>query len=172
VVYTLTGGTPGTGTSSLNQSISFLNKTASSLSLSFFDYSDFDLDGVAGGQSLAFSTTAIPSLRTNKFTQTFASSWLTTSLNSGTNFPSHVEAALFNQTLGKLQDGVPSVLNDVMSAGAGDVTGAFEWDATLPANGSLSISKLINMQVLIPEPSVLSLLALGLVAALYRRSRT
>ena len=174
IVYTLTGGALGSGQSSLNQSITFLNKsTSSDLSLHFYDYSDFDLDATSAGQSLQFLTTAAPTLRTNKFTQTFGSSWLTTSLSSGTNFPSHVEAALYNQTLAKLLDANPTTLNDVLGPVLGDVTGTFQWDVTLPPEASLSISKLITMQVtLVPEPSMVGLLALGLIATIYRKCRT
>jgi hypothetical protein len=174
VVYTLTGGTPGTGSSSLNEAITFLNKsTTSALSLRFFDYSDFDLTGVSGGQSLQFGTSVAPPptwVKTNTFTQTKGVNSLTTTVASGINFPSHVEADLYSQTLTSLTDPNPTTLSDAMGPVYGDVTGAFEWDVTLGAGASLTISKLISMQI--PEPSALGLLALGLAATLCRRRRT
>jgi len=172
VTYTLTGGTPGAPGSSLNEAITFRNLSASPLSLRFFDYSDFDLNGVPGGQTLQFSTSSIgPTVRTNSFTQTIGSTFLKTDLISAPSSPSHVEAALWNQTLMSLTGPPdPATLNDVLGPVFGDVTGTFEWDVTLPANGSLTISKLVYMEV--PEPSALALLALGLAVIVYRRCRT
>lgn len=174
VVYSLTGGGPGSGTSGLNETISFLNKsTTSPLSLSFFDYSDFDLLGGPLGQTLQFTTTTIPVLRTNRFIQTLGAASVAVSLNSGTNYPSHVEAALSPLTLASLTDPGATTLNDVIGPVFGDVTGAFQWDVTLAANSSLTISKLIRLEgIPIPEPATLGLLALGLVAALGHRCRT
>jgi hypothetical protein len=173
VVYQLTGGSAGSGQSSLNETVTFLNKsTTSTLDLRFFDYSDFDLNGVPGGQSLQFTTTSIPTLRTNSFTQTLGVSTLTSRLISGADTLSHVQAALFPTILTSLNDGNPTTLNDAMSSGPGDVTGAFEWEVTLAANGTLSISKLISMQgLVVPEPSALALLTLGfLLLPRHRRS--
>ena len=171
VAYKLTGGTAGLGSqSSLNETIVFLNKSATPLNLRFFDYSDFDLNGVSGGQSLQFNTTTIPTLRTNKFTQTMGVNYLTTTLSSSTRATSLVEAATYSQTLTSLTDLNLTTLNGAMGPVSGDVTGTFEWDVTLAAGASLQISSLIYMVV--PEPSVLGLFALGLAATLYRRCRT
>jgi hypothetical protein len=171
VVYTLTGGSGGTGQSSLNQSISFTNGTASPINLRFFDYSDYDLTGVSGGQSLQFGTSAIgPSLTTNSFSQSVGTATVSSLLISGARTVGHVEAALYNQTLASLTDAAPTTLNNVMGPVSGDVTATFEWDVTIPAGGNLGISKLISMQA-VPEPSALGLLAMGLVAILRRRNR-
>jgi len=171
VVYTLTGGAAGSGQSGLNETITFLNESATQpLSLSFFDYSDYDLNGVAGGQTLQFGTTSIPTTWINHFTQTMGPSSLTTKLTSGVFAPSHVEAALYNQTLASLNDGSPTTLNDNLGPVTGDVTGTFEWDVTLAPDTSLTISSLISVQV--PEPSVLGVFAVGLVAVVCRTRRT
>jgi hypothetical protein len=171
VVYTLTGNTPGSGKSKLNEAITFLNKPESTgdLVLRFFDYSDFDLTGVSGGQSLQFFTTPIPVTRVNRFNQTMGANWLNATISSGTNYPSNVEAALYSQTLAKLTDLDLDTLSGAMGPVSGDVTGTFEWDVTLKPGYSLTISKLYDMQI--PEPSAAGLLALGLAAALYRRNR-
>jgi hypothetical protein len=171
VVYSLTGGSSGTGNSSLNQTLTFLNSSASPLALRFFDYSDFDLKGGAGGpQSLNFTTTSVGGFRTNGFTQTAGAATVTSRLVSGGTAPSHIEAALYNQTLASLGNGTSTTLNDIMGPVSGDVTGTFEWDVTVPAGSSLSISKVTSLQA-VPEPTAAGLVAMGLVAMLYRRRR-
>ena len=50
----LTGNTPGSGRANLNEDITVQNLTASPLDFHFFQYSDFDLFGISGGQSVQF----------------------------------------------------------------------------------------------------------------------
>jgi large repetitive protein len=172
VVYTLTGGSIGSGSSSLTEAITFLNTSTSTLDLHFFDYTDFDLLGGGAGQTIQFGTTTIPVPRINKFTQTLGPVTATVSLTAGLYNPSAAEAALFNQTLASLNDGGPTTLNNNLGPLAGDVTGAFQWDVSLAAGNSLTISQIVSLaSVPVPEPSVLALFALGLLGALYRKNR-
>ena len=65
-------------------------------------------------------------------------------------------------------------LNDVTSAGPGQTTWAFEWDASLGPGGSLLIGKdkRVDVSHFIPEPSSFALLSLGLIAYGARRRRS
>ena len=172
VVYSLTGGSAGSGQSGLNETITFVNtSSSSSLSLAFFDYNNFELGGVPSGQSLQFNTTAIPPPpHYNSFTQMAGSLSLTEQVTGGIGGgspanvnPSHIEAAPYNQTLTELNSGSAVTLDDNPSV-SGNVTGTFEWDVNLAPGTSLTISSLINITS-VPEPSSMVLLALGLVAA-------
>src|SRR5439155_5679580 len=56
VDYKLTGFSPGSGLSHIDESITITNGTASQLDFHFFQYSDFDLAGVPGGDTVQLNT--------------------------------------------------------------------------------------------------------------------
>jgi hypothetical protein len=162
----LTGNTPGSGRSQLNEDITVSNLSGSPLDLHFFQYSDFDLFGTTGGQSVQFYQNSANS-QYYKAVQNDGTRTVTETVNS-TIFPiGHFEAALFNDTLSSLTDGTPTTLNDVISAGVGDVSFSYQWDVTLAPGASFQLSKLIEI---VPEPSSMAILALaGISMTLYRR---
>lgn len=162
----LTGNTPGSGRSQLNEDITVSNLSGSPLDLHFFQYSDFDLFGTTGGQSVQFYQNSANN-QYYKAVQTDGTHTVTETVNS-TIFPiGHFEAALFNDTLSSLTDGTPTTLNDVTSAGVGDVSFSYQWDVTLAPGASFQLSKLIEI---VPEPSSMAILALaGISMTLYRR---
>jgi hypothetical protein len=162
----LTGNTPGSGRSQLNEDITVSNLSGSPLDLHFFQYSDFDLFGTTGGQSVQFYQNSANS-QYYKAVQNDGTRTVTETVNS-TIFPiGHFEAALFNDTLSSLTDGTPTTLNDITSAGVGDVSFSYQWDVTLAPGASFQLSKLIEI---VPEPSSMAILALaGISMTLYRR---
>ncbi len=162
----LTGNTPGSGRSQLNEDITVSNLSGSPLDLHFFQYSDFDLFGTTGGQSVQFYQNSANN-QYYKAVQNDGTRTVTETVNS-TIFPiGHFEAALFNDTLSSLTDGTPTTLNDVTSAGVGDVSFSYQWDVTLAPGASFQLSKLIEI---VPEPSSMAILALaGISMTLYRR---
>ena len=162
----LTGNTPGSGRSQLNEDITVSNLSGSPLDLHFFQYSDFDLFGTTGGQSVQFYQNSANN-QYYKAVQNDGTRTVTETVNS-TIFPiGHFEAALFNDTLSSLTDGTPTTLNDITSAGVGDVSFSYQWDVTLAPGASFQLSKLIEI---VPEPSSMAILALaGISMTLYRR---
>jgi hypothetical protein len=157
VTYRLTGNTASSG---INESVRIINNTAADLDFHFFQYSDFDLNGTSGGQSVQLGTPSMAS-------QTLGSVWSASEI--GTPAANHSEAAFFNATLNRLNDGIATTLNDNLGpVGPGDVTFAFQWDYTIAAGGSKLISPILTVQV--PEPSALVLLALGMAAFALRRA--
>ncbi len=162
-LYSLSGGNVGSGTSYLDETITINNTSASPLNFHFFQYSDFNIGGVTGGQSVQFFQN--PSGLSYYNIQSGGSR----SVNETVTPASHFEAALYNQTLASLTDGSPTTLNDNLSAGPGNVTFAYQWDFTLAAGGSFQIQKLIGV---VPEPSSMALVSSGLLGlALFGRQR-
>jgi hypothetical protein len=166
LTLSLSGSNPGSGNSDLGIQVKIQNTTANSLNFHLFEYSNFTLGGIPG-DSVAFPNS-------NTVTQTGALGTLQEAVATGLSgflAPMHHEANVFPVTLNKLTGGTPVTLDDTNSAGPGDVTWAFEWDANLNANSSSLISKDIN--VLVPEPS--SYLLVGMAATvigiLVRRKR-
>ena len=152
LVSNLLGDEPGTGSSDINELIRLKNNTTSSMTLSFFEYNNYILS--------ANDTVAFDNL--NHVTQYGHSDILQENYNSGTGegvvtgAPSH-EAALYPITLNELNDGSPTTFTNINAAGPGNVTWAFEWDVTIAAGKTFTISKdkLLN----VPEPSSIVLLA-------------
>lgn len=164
VTYTLTGGAAGTHTSDIAESINITNKTTSVLDFHFFQYSDFDLNGVTTDQTATM---------VNANTVQQSSGGLIMNETVATPAPTHHEMGLYPTTLTSLGDANPTTLNDANSAGPGDATWAFQWDASIAGNGSLIISKDKRLSSVVPEPA--SILGLGtvlfLIGAKLRRKR-
>jgi hypothetical protein len=164
-VFQLTGGTGTSGTSGLSETITVKNLTGSILDFHLFQYSDFDLYGLTGGQTAQYSFDALA--QPYKVTQTDGTRSVTEILNASTATIGHYDAALAGATLASLMDGSATVLGDNASS-AGNVTFAYQWDASLSPNGTLTISKLMNI---VPEPSSAALVLMG-VSALFIRRRS
>jgi hypothetical protein len=162
LTYTLTGNNVGSGSAGINETILIRNYTDSNLDFHFFQYSDFDLGGSAGGQSVQLLTNSSGFYRAIQTLGLIGSA-----AESTTPAANHSEAALHNQTLLSLMDGGPTTLNDNVIAGPGNVTWAFQWDFAIPAQGSRIISKILTVEV--PEPSTFVLIAVGLVVWTLRR---
>ena len=157
---------PGNGTATLSETITVQNTSAVRQGYQFFQYSDFNLGGVSAGQSVQFYNNGSSSYY--EVIQTGATgSMVETAIAPGAS-SSEVQAALYPVLLTELNGSSPVNLNNTLFAGPGDVTYAYEWDATLAPGASFQISKLMT----VPEPSSMALISSGmLVLALLRRRR-
>jgi len=163
--FKLDGGLPGSGTSDIAEQISINNLSGDPLDISFFQYADFDLDGVPAGDTVIFTNP-------NTVRQSKGPLRLTETVN--TPVSSHREADLFPATLTKLSDGLPTTLSETppigTSLGPGNVTWAFQWDVTVAPNSTFQISKVKNLNA-IPEPAGACLLLTGLLFSAALRTR-
>jgi hypothetical protein len=171
VNYSLTGGLSGSGRSDIGESITINNYTAASLDFHFFQYSDFDLGGVTGGQTIQLGKNLGGFF--NEAQQTGPGATLDESLTVAAPGAQHGEANFFNATLVKLNNGVPDNLNDNAGPlGPGDATWALQWDLLIAPGSSALISKDKYIQLSpIPEPSTLALISLGLAGIALRSRR-
>jgi len=165
VDFKLNGGSAGSGTSDVAEQISITNTGESPLDMHFFQYVDFDLGGTAGGDTAVF---------TNENTvQQFEGS-VVLSETVETPDPNRREINDYNVTLTKLNDGVATDLLNMPTEdvpfGPGNVTWAFQWDATINPGGTFQISK--DKQItIVPEPGSCVLLVAGLAGLIIRRRR-
>jgi hypothetical protein len=161
--YTLTGGTLGSGTSDLAETIKITNITSGPLQVHFFQYVDFDLNNDPNGDTVQW-TDPHAVLQTKGATR-LAETVDTT--NGASSF--HREVNIFPNTLNSLNDGFPTTLSDNLGPlGPADVTWAFQWDyLSIPAGSSVIISK--DKNLIVPEPATIGLLVMAGALMLRRR---
>lgn len=161
VEYTLTGYGATSGSADMGESIMFLNNGASSIDLTFYQYSNFNLlmnnnntvniSGNPGAYTGATQTTGGPG----------GTGIGEVILGPNAN---RAEAAVVPVTLNKLNTAAYLNLDNTNSA-TGDVSWAFQWNVTLAPGSQLDLLKDKGLTVqLVPEPSTLALIALGIGA--------
>jgi hypothetical protein len=142
VKYSLVGGTAGSHASDLSEQITLTNRNTDSMSLHFFQYSDFDLNGTANDDTLVFKNA-------NTVDQSDGGSVFSETVQTGGAGPSDHEADFFPVLLNKLNDGLPTTLNNLpgigVPLGPGDVSWGFQWDFNIGAGNSVIISKDKNL---------------------------
>jgi len=139
------------------------------MDLHFFDYSHFNVGGDTGNQTLRIGTSG--SKPNAIFETNSVGNFLTETLSSILTTPS-AQIAPGGVLLASLNDGAPTTLvNTWGPLGPADLESAFEFDWTIAAGGSKSIST-GGPNVTVPEPSALALIAVGLGTwALRRKSQ-
>lgn len=161
VTYVLRGGTAGSGTSDIAESITITNTGATSLDFHFFQYTNLHLNGQTANDSvqIEFGRIARQTNGTTNFSETVT-----------VPGPSRYEAGLASNISSSLQDVSPTALSNVAGPiGPGDLAWAFQWDMPIAPGGSYQISK--DKYLAVPEPATMSLLALGGLALLRRRRK-
>lgn len=173
VDYTLNGNGVNSGSADIMEYIWINNLTSDqTLNVSFFQYSNFNLlqnhnntvsiSGSPGAYTGAFQSTGTPG------GSGIAEVILAPSANHG-------ETALVPTTLNELNNPANTNyfnLSDNTSAVTGDVSWAFQWDATLNPGDEEDISKDKGLQVsVVPEPTSMGLIALGMGALGLARRR-
>jgi hypothetical protein len=175
VRYNMTDMGPGSGL--LAQSIRINNTSGVALNnVSFFTYSDFDLGGNPFNDSAILATDSATGRYVSAsqykgpiaLNTTTADTTLSPRADGG-------EVDLVPFTLGRIGSGAYDLNNiSAMNGGpGGNIAWALEWNfASIAAGGSAGIGEqnLIN-GVLVPEPSTLALVSVGLAAIAIRRQR-
>lgn len=172
----LNGGGVGSGVSNLVQTVTF-TKNASygpgDIDLTFFQYSNFDLAGSIGGDSVTLSQSFV--FQRDGFTD------FQESVVASNPLPSRGEAGEASTILAKLTDSSVddlvtdfSVLPFAVANGAADAAYAWQWDVQLNANPVILKNQSVDGEPLgigvIPEPTAL-LTWVGLTAATVVRRR-
>jgi hypothetical protein len=168
VLYWLSGGSAGSGTADIIESIMVDNKTGSALDFHLYQYSDFNLLDTALGDTVEISgnpTDGYDYAYQYKGATQIAEAITSPSAN-------RAEAGLAPSTLNGLNGTTVYNLGNNTSAGPGDATWALQWDVSIAANDSFWLfkDKLLSIEP-IPEPSTLALVALGLGAWGWARRR-
>jgi len=161
----LQGGVTNSGRADITEQIKISNTTGYPLEFHFFEYADFDLGQLfVANKAVPLPDDDLVLIKLDQVTglptevvQWDASMRVTETII--TPDASLAEAAFFSFTLVKLNNAVADNLNNVLVAGPGDVTWAFQWDFMIDPYGSVQISK---DKSVVPEPPAWSLVALGL----------
>lgn len=156
-LFQLSGSTAGSGKANFNQTLIIQNLSGAPLDFHFFQYSNFDLGGVALGQTATVNFDAL--LQPYKIVQTDGVRTVTETVNANTAPVGHFQTSFGPSALVSLTDGNPTILNDVVATGPGDVEFAYQWDVVLAPDQTLTISKLLGV---VPEPTTAALVLLGL----------
>ncbi len=160
VEYALNGGGIGSGNGDMLETISIINLGATSLDFHLFQYSNFDLLGSPGNDSVSIASTGSGYDSAVHWEGAYG-------ITEGIVSPeaSRAEAALAFSTETSITTIAGYNLNNNLTVLNGDVTWAFQWDNEIAVNDGLFIFKDKSMSIApIPEPSSIALLALGLAA--------
>jgi hypothetical protein len=153
VEFTLTGGSTGSGASDIAESVAIENTTTNQIPLHLFSYSDFDLAGIADGDSVSSATT-------NQIVQQGKGMMATETVQSP--MPNEWDSSWYAITLDNLDNGSPITLSDSMiTPDPGDQTFAFQWDTTLAAGQTFVATSTSSIRPISPAP-----LNIGLAIAL------
>jgi hypothetical protein len=174
VTYTLTGGAPGSNTSDMGESIKLQNTGSASIDLHFYQYSNFHLGGGTANYLQFVDTSAV-----DQTSSTMALS--ETAETAVIGDPNHWQGGVYPSLLTLLNSGGSLTLNNSPAIGAvplgpNNMSWAYEWDTTIPPNGTFLISKDKNIEAVpVPEPGTFALVGLGAAlcgtVALRRRNR-
>lgn len=160
--FRLQGGNAGSGASDLAEQITIHNDSPRALTISLFQYSDFDLAGTASGDTVSF-------VSPNGWRQVDPAG---TSFNETVVTPTatRYQAGLFPSIVNSLDDAAITTLSNSAGPLSGDVSWAFQWDFTIGAGSSVTISKDKNFGA-IPAPGAALLGMVGLSAIGWARRR-
>lgn len=167
LAYTMTGA-PNGAWAQIEMSLQINNPRATSLTATFFNYLNADLNETATDDSAVLASA-------NSIRVTDGSSF--TLYHTAPN-PSAYRVEAASSLLTSLQNGTQNNLTTGgLPFGPGNFTSAFQWNVTVPANGSTTIQSLLRLEEAVPpqevpEPSCLLPAGIGLIAFALARLRT
>jgi hypothetical protein len=171
VSYRLVGGSAGSGTADLQETIRIKNTGIKALDFHFFQYVDFDLNNTRNDDTAWLANPN--SIRQSDPAGVLSETVVTPPAN-------HYEIAFFSNTRDKLNDGAATTLSDTTTPlGPGDVTWAFQWDLPIDVGDTAIIGKTKHIEAIearLPDtPSAalllgIALTGLGLIGRRFGRS--
>lgn len=165
VTYRLSGGQSGSKTSDLGETIQIANDGKSSQTYSFFEYENFNLDGLTTGQSASISGKNTATVSGNGWQEQTNVSPVSTDYDANT----------YPTLLNKLTTTSGYNLPNVATSGPGDEETGFEWTVSIMAGCSYEISgdQIITgpTSQTVPEPVSAAAAAMGLGTLLIVRPR-
>jgi hypothetical protein len=165
LAYVLTGSN-GTG-SELSLQISITNLGSQALNFHWYQLGNFGLGG-SSGLDVAQAGVNGHGYYITASEQNGGLS-VVTSLNPGANRAQvNLHPTVYNLLTGTQGS---NLNNSAGPIGPGNIDSAFQWDLTIPSNGTTSILETQSMSLtVVPEPATLCLLALGGLALLRRKN--
>ena len=170
--YTLSGGSSG-NQFILTYTIQISNNSNNPQNISFYQYSDFDLAGVSGGQNVQLSPLSGGQYQADQMGGGASLVDLVQPIGGvTTEYQADNSGAPFGPFLGP-PNSTTLGYSSTPSSASGNVDFAYEWDdIALPAGQSFTISEIQTITV--PEPSSVALISSGMLAAslVFRQRRS
>lgn len=158
--YLLQGGGAGSGNADITESIMAQNISGSAFTLNFYQYSAFNLLG-AGNDTVQIFGNPGDYTGVRQFNGSTAITEAITSPDA-----QNAEAAALGYTMNRLNTVAGLQLNGNTLSGPGLETWALQWGTNLNPGDVFDLTKDKSLSITVtPEPSTLSLLALGVGAA-------
>ena len=161
IYYSITGGATGSGTSDIGEIVRVTNLSNGALDFHLFEYDDFDINGVPGGDTGW-------SVNSSTIAQSNGSRYISV---GATPPPNAWQIVAYPTLLNSLNDATVTNLDNTGSGlGPTDVSFAMQWDRNIQAGGSFLMSKNKRVET-VPEPATMAALGLGLAAVIRRRAK-